>query len=194
MAGEHYDRVEMSSRAELRAWLEQNHRQSASVWLVTYKKSDPARYLSYDDYVEELLCFGWVDSLPRLLDERRSMRLISPRSSKSKWSKVNRDRVERLTAAGLMREAGLAQVTAAQADGRWMALEEAHPDNAPNDLIKAFKRFPGASENFSAFPPSVKRAIFEWLIGARRTETRAKRVEETARLAAQNIRANQWRQ
>jgi uncharacterized protein YdeI (YjbR/CyaY-like superfamily) len=193
LAGEHLPRIQMESRAALRVWLEANHRQKSSVWLVTFKKHVAARYLPYGDYVEELLCFGWVDSLPRVLDEQRTMRLISRRKSSSNWSKANRDRVEKLSAAGMMTPTGLAQVEAAKADGRWMALEEADPKNVPADLIMTFEGFPGSSANFHAFPNSVKRAIFEWIMSAKRPETRAKRVEETARLAADNIRANQWR-
>jgi uncharacterized protein YdeI (YjbR/CyaY-like superfamily) len=193
LAGENLQRIEMQSRAALRSWLEENHRQKSSVWLVTFKKNDPLRYLAYGDIVDELLCFGWVDSLPRLLDDRRAMRLISPRKSSSNWSKANRDRVDRLISAGLMTPAGMAQVAAAKAEGRWMALEEADPQNAPADLLEAFELYPGSRDKFGAFPNSVKRAIFEWLMSAKRPETRAKRVEDTARLAAENIRANQWR-
>jgi uncharacterized protein YdeI (YjbR/CyaY-like superfamily) len=184
----------MESRAELRRWLEENHRQTSSVWLITFKKSDPLRYLAYGDIVDELLCFGWVDSLPRKLDETRSMLLISPRKARSNWSKVNRDKVQQLTATGLMTSGGMAQVEAAKADGRWTALDQAEPDKVPADLIEAFGKFPGAGEKFYAFPNSVKRGILEWLMNAKRPDTRAKRVEETARLAADNIRANQWRQ
>jgi uncharacterized protein YdeI (YjbR/CyaY-like superfamily) len=194
LAGEHLPRIEMEIRGALRRWLEENHRQTSCVWLVTFKKSDPAHYLSYDDYVEELLCFGWVDSLPRLVDDQRAMRLISPRKPKSNWSKANRERVERLSAAGLMREAGMGQVEAAKADGRWTALDEAEPHKLPDDLIEVFPSFRSSKENFDAFPDSVKRAILEWIMNAKRPETRAKRIEETARLAADNIRANQWRQ
>jgi uncharacterized protein YdeI (YjbR/CyaY-like superfamily) len=194
LAGENLQRIQMESRAELRRWLAENHRHTSSVWLITFKKSDPLRYLAYGDIVDELLCFGWVDSLPRKLDETRSMLLISPRKARSNWSKVNRDKVERLTAAGLMAPAGKRQVEAAKADGRWTALDEAEPHNVPADLIEAFGQFPGAAGNFNAFPNSAKRGILEWLMNAKRPETRAKRVEETARLAADNIRANQWRQ
>jgi uncharacterized protein YdeI (YjbR/CyaY-like superfamily) len=134
-----------------------------------------------------------VDSLPRKLDETRSMLLISPRKATSNWSKVNRDKVERLTAAGLMTSAGLRQVEAAKADGRWTALDAAEPNKVPADLAEAFGEFPGSAVNFNAFPNSTKRGIFEWLLSAKRPETRAKRVEEIARLAADNIRANQWR-
>jgi uncharacterized protein YdeI (YjbR/CyaY-like superfamily) len=194
LAGENLPRIEMEGRPALRRWLEENHQQTSSVWLVTYKKNDPLRYLAYGDIVDELLCFGWVDSLPRKLDETRSMLLISPRKTTSNWSKVNRDKVERLTAAGLMTAAGVRQVEEAKADGRWTALDQAEPDKVPADLVEAFGKFPGAGEKFHAFPNSVKRGILEWLMNAKRPETRAKRVEETARLAADNIRANQWRQ
>nr|MCU0246787.1 hypothetical protein [Bryobacter sp.] len=98
-------RVTVRSRAQWRAWLETNHASTESIWLVTYKKSVASKYLPYDDLVEEALCFGWIDGLMRGLDEQRVMRLLSPRKPKSVWSKLNRERVERLNAAGLMHPA-----------------------------------------------------------------------------------------
>jgi uncharacterized protein YdeI (YjbR/CyaY-like superfamily) len=131
--------------------------------------------------------------VPRLLDESRSMRLISPRGSKSNWSKVNRGRVEKMSAAGLMTPAGMAHVDAAKVDGRWTALDASEAGNPPDDLVAAFGAHPGAQANFAAFPRSARKAIVEWLLSAKRPETRAKRAEEIARLAADNVRANQWR-
>ena len=142
---------------------------------------------------EELLCFGWIDSKPAKLDVERSMLLCGPRSPMSAWSKLNKDRVERLMALGLMAPQGLAMVALAQKNGRWDALNDVEALVVPSDLENQLDAIPGARANFEAFPPSAKRGILEWILQAKRPETRQKRVTETATLAAKNVRANQWR-
>lgn len=186
-------RVQVSSRSEWRQWLAGNHARQTSIWLVTYKKSSGKATLSYGDIVEEALCFGWVDSLPRKLDDERTMLLISPRKAKSAWSKINKERVAKLLHAGLVAPPGLAKIEAAKADGSWDTLNEVDALAVPDDLAAALAGYAGAAEQFARFPPSVRRGILEWIGAAKREETRAKRVEETARLAGQGIRANQWR-
>jgi uncharacterized protein YdeI (YjbR/CyaY-like superfamily) len=191
MATEH-QRVEVKSRQELRDWLAANHAQRDSIWLVTYKKPSPW-HVPYGDIVDEVLCFGWIDSQPRLLDGTRSMLRLSPRKPKSGWSGVNKTRIERLMAEGLMRPPGLALIEQAKRDGSWTLLDAASADTLPDDLAAAFARHPGAAEKFAGFPPSARRAILEWVLTAKRAETRTARVEETAKRAAKGERANQWR-
>jgi uncharacterized protein YdeI (YjbR/CyaY-like superfamily) len=191
MSTEH-ERVEVRSRSELRAWLMANHGQSASIWLVTYKKPSPW-HVPYGNIVDEVLCFGWIDSQPRLLDDARSMLRLSPRKPKSGWSKVNKDRIERLVAEGLMAAPGLARIEEARRNGTWTLVDAATADTIPPDLATAFARHPGAEQNFMGFPPSTRRATLEWITLARRPETRAARIEQTASLAAKGERANQWR-
>jgi uncharacterized protein YdeI (YjbR/CyaY-like superfamily) len=186
--------VEVASRAEWRRWLTKHHPQATGIWLVTWKKAaDPAKYLSYDDIVEEALCFGWVDSLPRTVDAQRSMRLVAPRKAGSSWSAVNKARVEQLTAAKLMTPAGLKVIERARRDGSWSKLDEVEQLVVPADLAKALAAHARAAEYFDAFPRSSKRLILEWIHGATTAPTRVKRVTETARLAAENRRANHWR-
>lgn len=187
------EQAQIESRAEWRAWLEKNHGQPEGIWLVTFKKHCGEKYVSYDDIVEEALCFGWVDSLPRKLDADRSMLWLAPRKAGSNWSKLNKDRVERMLAAGLMTPAGLAKIEVAKADGSWQALDAVEALEIPPDLADALAAYAAAGPNFEAFPRSAKRGILEWISNAKRPETRAKRVAETARLAQDNIRANQWR-
>jgi uncharacterized protein YdeI (YjbR/CyaY-like superfamily) len=188
-------RVEVKSRAEWRRWLEKNHTRAEGIWLVTTKKAaDPKRYLSYDDIVDEAICFGWVDSLPRALDAARSMRLVAPRRAKSAWSAVNKARVERLVADGTMTKAGLAVIERAKKDGSWAKLDAVEALEVPADLALALSRYPSATRHFNAFPRSSKRLILEWITGAKRPETRAKRIEETARMAEDDLRANHARQ
>lgn len=187
-----HDQVEIRSRAELRAWLSANHSRTASIWLVTWKKHTP-HHVPYSEVVDEALCFGWIDSQPKLLDADRSMLRLSPRKPGSGWSKVNKDKIERLTRAGLMAEPGLEKIAAAKRDGSWSRLDAANADTLPSDLVAAFARYPGAAETFAVFPPSARRAILEWISLAKRPETRAARIEETASLAAKGERANQWK-
>ncbi|MBY0459835.1 MAG: YdeI/OmpD-associated family protein [Gemmataceae bacterium] len=185
--------VQPASRAAWRAWLEANHTQTEGVWVVTYKKAANKPRLTYDEMVEEALCFGWVDSKPGKLDDARTMLYFAPRKPRSGWSKPNKERVARLIEAGLLAPAGLAKIEAAQKDGSWSALDAVEALEVPADLATALAALPNATELFDAFPRSVKRGILEWIASAKKPETRTKRVEETATLAAENKRANQWR-
>lgn len=193
-SGDRFARIEIESRAQLRAWLTANHGQADSVWLVIWKKASGDRHVPYGDIVDEVLCFGWIDSLPRKLDAERSMLLISPRKRGSAWSAVNKAKVERLAAADLIHPAGQAVIDAAMADGSWTRLDAVDALLVPPDLEAALAARPGAAENFARFPPSARRGILEWIVQAKRPETRDKRVTETADLARRNIRANQFRQ
>jgi uncharacterized protein YdeI (YjbR/CyaY-like superfamily) len=188
-----FERVEVTTRAQWRDWLSANHRQTESVWVVTFKIGALQPRVPYDDLVEEALAFGWVDSLPRKLDAERTMLLMSPRKPGSNWSAVNKARIETMTAAGLMHPAGLAKIEQARADGSWTALDAVDRLEVPADLADAFDQRPGSAEAFAAFPPSTRRGILEWIGNARRPETRAARIAETAEKAARGERANQWR-
>ena len=181
------------TRGEWRAWLTEHHQRQAGIWLITYKKASGKATFGYDDAVEEALCFGWIDSKPNKLDDERAMRWFAPRKAKTGWSKVNKARIENLLAAGLMMAAGLAKIEAAKQDGSWQALDAVEALAIPPDLATALAAYPNATQYFDAFPRSVKRAILEWITLAKQPATRAKRIVETAELAAENRRANQWR-
>lgn len=185
--------IHPQTRAEWRAWLAQHHTQTAGVWLISYKKATGKPQFSYDAAVEEALCFGWIDSKPNKLDSERSMLWFAPRKSGTGWSRLNKTRVERLIAQGLMQPAGLAKIEAAKQDGSWTALDAVEALEIPPDLAQALAAYELAQQNFEAFPRSVKRGILEWIASAKKPETRTKRITETAQLAAQNLRANQWR-
>jgi uncharacterized protein YdeI (YjbR/CyaY-like superfamily) len=191
VTGDGLARVEVRSQAELRAWLAANHAQAESIWLVTWKKGHAA-HLPYGAIVDEALCFGWVDSRPRRLDDARTMVLLSPRRAGSAWSGVNKARVARLLNEGHVAPPGLAAIDRAKADGTWTVLDGASALAVPEDLAAALDAA-GARASFDAFPPSARRAILEWITLAKRSETRAARVAETARAAARGERANAWR-
>lgn len=184
--------IHPTTRAAWRSWLEQHHTRTEGIWLISYKKATGKSRFDYDEAVEEALCFGWIDSKPNKLDEERSLLWFAPRRVGTGWSKLNKERVERI-AQGLMMPAGLAKVEAAKADGSWNALDAIEALEIPSDLAQALTMHGEAKQNFEAFPRSVKRGILEWIALAKKPETRTKRVEETARLAAKNERANQWR-
>jgi uncharacterized protein YdeI (YjbR/CyaY-like superfamily) len=184
--------VMVETRAQWRAWLQRHHGRAGGVWLVTWKKAAARPAPGYDAVVEEALCFGWVDSRPRALDALRTMLWFAPRQAGSAWARPNKLRVEKLLQAGLMAPAGLAKVEAAQADGSWSRLDAVEDGIVPDDLAAALAAWPEARGHWDAFPRSARRGILEWIVQAKTTPTREKRVLETARLAQQNLRANQW--
>jgi uncharacterized protein YdeI (YjbR/CyaY-like superfamily) len=187
--------VEVKTRAAWRRWLATNHRQATGVWVVTRKKrAVPPRgqYVSAVDVNEECLCFGWIDSKPASVDSDRSALLCTPRKPGSGWSKVNKTRLERLLAEGWVAASGLAAIELAKQNGTWTKLDGVDALTIPDDLAAALAGYNNASVHFAAFPPSARRGILEWIVQAKRPETRAARVEETALLADRNQRANQW--
>lgn len=194
---EYKDGIEMyypENREQWRVWLSANHTTKKAVWLIYYKPLSRKPRVSYDDAVDEAICFGWIDSKPNALDEFRSVQFFAPRNPKSNWSKVNKLRVERLLAAGLMTEAGLKTVAAARQNGAWDALNEVEEMIIPADLLAGLEKNKIACDYFMAFPRSSKKNILEWIYNARTPETRLKRINETVTLAAENIRANHYRQ
>ena len=191
MAGFHdAPMVEADDRTTWRAWLEANHDSATGAWLVTWRKGH-GPVLDYGEAVEEALCFGWVDSTGGRVDERRTKLYFAPRKTRSVWSASNKERVTRLIAAGLMRPAGLAAIERAKENGAWSALDEVEQGIVPADLATALEAHPPAAATFAAFPWSARRAILVWIGDAKRPETRAARVLETALRAARNERANE---
>jgi uncharacterized protein YdeI (YjbR/CyaY-like superfamily) len=188
-----YAQLPVESRAAWRSWLEAHHAGTPGVWVVTWKKASGGRYVGYEDLVEEALCFGWVDSRSRGLDDARTQLLMTPRKPASRWSRPNKERIERLQAAGGMAPAGLAAVELAKATGSWTGLDDVEAGREPEDLRAALDADTDARRHWDAFPRSTRRAILEWITAAKRPETRQKRVRETAGQAARNVRANQWR-
>jgi uncharacterized protein YdeI (YjbR/CyaY-like superfamily) len=180
--------IQPATRAAWRRWLERHHARPLGVWFVYYKKrSGKARY-GYEDMIEEALCFGWIDGVARAFDDERAMLWLSPRKPRSVWSAINKARVERILAAGLMHPAGLAKIEAAKQNGSWNALDTIDRLEIPPDLAGAFVARPGAAANFDAYPRSMKRGVLEWIRQAKRSETRARRIAAAAQMAAENRR------
>lgn len=175
-----------------RQWLTDNHEKAKSVWLIIFKKQSGVASVYYPAAVDEALCFGWIDSKPNKRDEQSFYQYFSKRNPKSNWSKVNKEKIDRLLAEDRMAPAGLVMVAHAKESGTWTALDEVENLIIPSDLAAAFDKYSNARAHFEAFPPSTKRGILEWIFNARRAATRQKRIDETAELAEQNIRANQY--
>ena len=185
------ERIEVMSRGELRDWLARNHQQDRSVWLVTYKKSHPA-YLPYEPIVEELIAWGWIDSLTRKLDDDRSMLLIAPRNPASAWSALNKAHVDRARSNGSMTPAGEAKVAAAIENGMWNFLDDVERLEVPDDLARALAHGRGTT-TWESWPRSVQRGTLEWIKMARTAPTRARRVAEAAGSASQGLRPTPFR-
>jgi uncharacterized protein YdeI (YjbR/CyaY-like superfamily) len=187
-----FARVEPANLAAWRRWLAHHHAQAESVWLVYARKGTEAGVGLVAACVEAL-CFGWIDSLPRKLDQTRSMVRMSPRKAGSAWSALNKKRVAQAEAEGRMAAPGRAKIDAAMKDGSWAKLDAVDKLTIPPDLAAALKRHAGATATFEAFPPSTRRGILEWISTAKKPETRAARIADTAAKAANGARANQWR-
>ncbi len=185
--------IHPATLAAWRAWLAEHHTQPDGVWLLTYRRATGKATFTYEQAVEEALCFGWIDGQAKTLDDEWGMQWFAPRRPGSVWARSNKERVARLIADGRMTPAGLAKIEAAKADGSWALLESVDKLEVPDDLATALAQYPTARANFDAFPPSARHAILGWIALAKRPETRAKRIAETARLAQDNVRANQPR-
>ncbi|WP_263731109.1 YdeI/OmpD-associated family protein [Cellulomonas sp. SG140] len=182
-------RVTVSSAAQLRAWLVENHASSSGVWLVRPRPGPDRDAPSYDELIEELLAFGWIDGQYAPIDADTSMLWITHRKPRSGWSRLSKERVARVQAAGRMTPAGAAVIEAAQADGSWALLDDVEALVVPPDLEAALAARPGAREHWDGFGPGARKVVLTWIVTARRPDTRAARVEEAARSAEQGVPA-----
>jgi uncharacterized protein YdeI (YjbR/CyaY-like superfamily) len=175
-----------TSREEWRIWLEKNHRICFGVWLIYYKVKSGKPSVKYSEAVKEALCFGWIDSKVKSLDEERYMQIFTPRKSKSVWSKLNKQYIEELLEQDLITTVGLAKIEAAKQDGSWKTLDAIEALIIPLDLKQALEANTTAKEYFEAFNNSSKKNILFWIDSAKRPETRLKRIEQTVNSAAAN--------
>lgn len=185
--------VDAPTRTDWRQWLADHHATEKSVWLKIYKKTSSTPSVTYSESVDEALCFGWIDSSARKGDDQYYLQLFAKRNPRSNWSRVNKDKVERLTAAGLIADAGQAMIDLAKRTGTWTALDNVENLISPPDLQEQLDANPVAKGHFDAFPRSAKRGMLEWLLNAKTPATRAKRIVEIVTRAERNERANQYR-
>lgn len=180
------------TRNDWRKWLTENHLKEKSVWLIIYKKKLKISSIYYPEAVDEALCFGWIDSVPNKKDENSYYQFFSKRNPKSNWSKVNKAKVNQLIKQGLMQKSGFEAIKISKENGTWTALDDVENLVVPNDLLNLFLTNLTAKQNWDNFPRSSKRGILEWILNAKKEETRQKRIEETVSLAEKNIKANHY--
>lgn len=175
-----YPRIHPMTTAEWRRWLRDNHDKARGVWLVAYKASTGKARLSYEDSIPDALCFGWIDSVNKPLDEERTALLFTPRKAGSGWSRTNKVRIARLLKEDLVEPAGLAKIAAAKRDGSWTLLDSVEALEVPDDLRKAL----GAAgmRKFKALTPGRQKENLRAIATAKRPETRAKRVADVVQL------------
>jgi uncharacterized protein YdeI (YjbR/CyaY-like superfamily) len=181
-----------SSALAWRDWLLEHHETAGSVWLVFFRKKSKIPSLSIDEAIDEALCFGWVDSKPNKRDDNSFYLYFSKRNPKSNWSKVNKDKVERLAKLGKIGPAGWKMIELAKQTGTWEALNTVDALLEPEDLLCELESKSIAKGYWVNFPPSARRGILEWILSAKTPATRQKRIQETVLLAERNIRANSY--
>jgi uncharacterized protein YdeI (YjbR/CyaY-like superfamily) len=168
-----------ASPPDLEAWLESNHASSDGLWLKIAKKGSGVESVTYAEALELALCFGWIDSQKRGFDERHFLQRFTPRRPRGKWSKINREKAEALIVSGEMRPAGLAEVEAARADGRWdMAYAGQRTAKVPDDLQRELDRNRAAREFFATLDSANRYAILYRLDDAKKPETRERRLRK----------------
>ena len=177
----------VDNREDWRRWLKKNHKISREVWLIYYKKHSGKTRIPYDDAVEEALCFGWIDSIVRRIDDEKYAQKFTPRNDKSIWSESNKKRVEKLIKQEKMTKSGMIKVEYARNSGEWYKPSHIIDEHKiPEELTEALIKNTPAQVNFNKLAPSFKRQYIAWIITAKKTETRQKRIRETVKLLSQN--------
>jgi uncharacterized protein YdeI (YjbR/CyaY-like superfamily) len=174
------------TREEWRQWLKDNHATSPGIWIIYYKKGTQKPTVSYEDAVEEALSFGWIDSTANSLDEERYTQLFTPRNAKSNWSRINKQRVEKLIKMGTMTPAGLEKIEIAKKNGSWTIMDDVEDLIVPDDLEIEFKKNKEAISNYNNFSNSVKKQVLWFIVSAKRPETRKRRIEKVIKALEKN--------
>ena len=179
--------LELKNSAAWRDWLAANHDRETEIWLIYYKKKTGISSIDYGESLDEALCYGWVDSLIKKIDEQRYVRKFTPRKDDSKWSLVNKTRVEQLIQEGRMTEYGMKKVEAARLSGSWDSPVQ-KPKlifEMPAEFAEALKTYPDAEAVFKGLAASHQKQYLAWIITAKRPETKQKRIAESIQLLSQ---------
>jgi uncharacterized protein YdeI (YjbR/CyaY-like superfamily) len=182
-----YGSVRPRSRAAWRAWLARHHKSSNGIWLVMAKKHTGVATVSYNDAVEEALCFGWIDTTLNPIDATFYKQLFTPRRPKSTWAASNKARVERLIAQGLMTAAGVAAIEIAKQNGSWTSLDGIESLLLPPELKSALAANAAAKRQWARYTMTCRKQFLFWLAGAKRPDTRGKRVATIVECAAKGL-------
>lgn len=182
-----------TNRQEWRQWLLENHNKKQSIWLVHYNKKSNMPSVSWSDAVDEALCFGWIDSTRKSLDNDMFIQFFTKRKPRSVWSKINKEKIERLKQEGLLMPAGLESISIAQQNGTWNILDDVEELEISEDLEMEFNTREGSKEYFLSLSKSVRKSMLQWIKLAKRPETRQKRIVELVEHANRKIRPKQFR-
>ena len=181
------------NKADWRNWLEKNHLTEDSIWLIFYKTTSPSYNLSWSDAVDEALCFGWIDSTKKSIDDEKYIQYFCKRKPQSNWSKVNKEKVKNLMEQGLMEEAGFRSIDIAKENGSWSFLDAVEALIIPEDLKEEFANYKGSIDYFRSLNKSTQKILLYWVVSAKREDTRRKRVVEVAENASRKMKPKQFR-
>ncbi|MCW3785287.1 YdeI/OmpD-associated family protein [Plebeiibacterium sediminum] len=181
------------NKDDWRNWLEKNHKNKDGVWLIIYKKSYVSPNLNWSEAVDQALCFGWIDGIKRPIDGDKYKQYFCKRKDNSTWSKINKEKIERLLKLGLVTKAGVRSINIAKDNGSWSIIDSVENLNIPDDLEQAFNNMPGSKDFFMSLSKSFRKGILQWIVLAKRPETRKKRIQETVQSALLNMKPKQFR-
>ena len=176
---------------EWRDWLHENHHLSKGVHLIFYRVDSEFESMRWEEAVQVAICYGWIDSIVRKLDDERRVQMFTPRKDKSVWSKLNKTYIEKLMQENLMHKSGLRKIEIAKQNGTWESLDDVENLVIPKDLELAFAANKMAFENYQNFSRSYRKNYLYWLNQAKREETRTVRIAEIVRLCEQKIKSRQ---
>lgn len=171
---------------EWRNWLHENHHCSKGVCLIFYRVNSENESMRWEEAVQVAICYGWIDSTVKKIDNEKRKQVFSPRKDKSVWSKLNKSYIEKLLKENLIHESGLAKIEIAKQNGSWSSLDAVEDLKIPSDLEKAFHKNDLAFTNYQNFSPSYRKSYLYWLNQAKREETRNNRILEIVNLCSQN--------
>lgn len=174
---------------EWRNWLHENHHSSKGVYLIFYRVSSEWESMRWEEAVQVAICYGWIDSTVKKLDDERRRQMFTPRKDKSVWSKLNKTYIEKLLQENLIHESGLLKIEIAKQNGSWESLDSVENLEMSTDLALAFQKNKKALDNYNNFSPSYRKSYLYWLNQAKREETRTARITEIVRLCEQNIKS-----
>jgi uncharacterized protein YdeI (YjbR/CyaY-like superfamily) len=176
---------------EWRDWLHENHQTQDCVYLIFYRVNSEFESMRWEEAVQVAICYGWIDSTVKKMDDERRKQMFTPRKDKSVWSKLNKTYIEKLIQEGLMHDSGLKKVEIAKKNGSWESLDAVENLEIPADLKKAFDANKLAFDNYNNFSPSYRKSYLYWLNHAKREETRKARILEIIDLCEKNIKSRQ---
>ncbi len=181
------DELYVTDRSDWREWLRKNHDNKKEVWLTFYKKHTGKPSIPYDDAVEEALCFGWIDSIIKKIDDEKFARKFTLRKSRSKWSELNKKRARKMIKEGKMTEAGLLRIEEAKKSGEWFKTAPVRKELViPSYVEETLAKNKKALNNFNNLTKSYKRQYVGWITSAKREETRRRRLAEAIKVLEKN--------